>query len=277
VLVASPESQQPLSLHHLTALELTPVELVDLAATLGCSHVGLFTCLPAGMATRFPCIATDAQVAALAERLAATGIGVNNAEVFALRAGVELADYQLSLSRAGQLGARVATVHMHESSPGVACDLLREFCDRAGQQGLRTALEFTSFSAVRTLPCALQLLEAAGHPGACLAIDALHFFRNGGEPTQLQGIPAELIGYLQLCDGPLSPPQDAYQEAVAQRCVPGAGEFALVALLEQLPDGVMVDVEVPNQLARDHGQAAEERAAVAVAAARKIMRQAGWR
>src|SRR5690606_3168148 len=75
----------PLSLHHLTALELSAVQLIALAADLGCSHVGLFTCLPPGLATRFPCVGDERQEAEVAERLATRGVGLNNAEVFAIR------------------------------------------------------------------------------------------------------------------------------------------------------------------------------------------------
>lgn len=274
---ASPMPSLPLSLHQLTALELTPVELVDLAANLGCSHVGLFTCLPPGIATTFPCITNDEQEAAVAARMAATGVRLNNAEVFALRREITLTDYQAGLQRAGRLGARVATVHVHEPSAALARELLAGFCELAAEQGVRAALEFTSFSAVRSLNAALALLESVGHPAACLAIDALHFFRNGGDPQQLRSVPAELIGYVQLCDGPLQPPADIYHEAVAQRCMPGAGEFPLVDMLSQIAPGVMLDVEVPRQADCTAGPKAAERAAAAVESTRNLMRQAGWR
>lgn len=277
--MASTRSLPPrsLSLHQLTALELTPVELVDLAANLGCSHVGLFTCLPPGIATSFPCIINDEQEAAVAARMAATGVALNNAEVFALRREIPLADYQTGLQRAARLGARVATVHMHEPSTALAHKLLIGFCEMAAEQGIGVALEFTSFSAVRSLSAALALLESVGHPAACLAIDALHFFRNGGDPQQLQSIPAERIGYVQLCDGPLEPPADTYYEAVGQRCIPGTGEFPLIEMLRQIPAEVMLDVEVPRQADCSSGSNAAERAAAAVESTRNLMRQAGRR
>ena len=273
---AIPAGSASLSLHHLTALQLSPVELVDLAAALGCSHVGLFTCLPPGIATRFPCIDTDEQEAAVAERLAITGVRVNNAEVFALREGVALADYRTELERAARLGARLATVHLHESSPSLARALLIDFCDLAASTGMRAALEFTSFSAVRSLHAALQVLESIQHPAACLAIDALHFFRNGGDPADLHAIPREWVGYLQLCDGPMAPPGDLYREAVAARGIPGTGEFPLLALLDELGQGVMVDVEVPRETDRGNASSAAQHAAEAVEATRNLMRQAGW-
>ena len=277
MVAACSTASQHLSLHQLTARELTPVELVDLAAELGCSHVGLFTCLPPGIATTYPCIATDEQEAAVAARMAATGVGLNNAEVFALRQPIPLAEYQAGLQRAARLGARMATVHVHEASDTLAHQLMADFCEMAAAQGMRAALEFTSFSAVRSLNAALSMLEAVGHPAACLAIDVLHFFRNGGELQQLQTVSTELIGYVQLCDGPLLPPEDIYQEAVANRCIPGAGEFPLVEVLRQLAPGVLLDVEVPRQVDWNNEMNAAKHAALAVESTRNLMRQAGWR
>lgn len=265
-----------LSLHQLTALALTPVELVDLAAALGCTHVGLFTCLPPGIATRFPCIATAEQEAAVAERLLATGVRVNNAEVFALREEIALTIYQEGLGRAARLGARVVTVHQHAPSSRAGQALLAAFCDLAAAHGLRVALEFTSFSAVRSLHTALHYLEAIQHPAACLAIDTLHLFRNGGDPAEVGMIPREWIGYLQLCDGPMVPPDDPYHEAVAARAMPGAGEFPLADLLGELRPDILVDVEVPSAAAQQR-QTAGEHAAAAVESTRNLMRQAGWR
>lgn len=265
-----------LALHQLTALALSPAELVDLAAALGCSHVGLFTCLPPGIATRFPCVATPEQEAAVAERLAATGVRVNNAEVFALREEIALTTYRDGVGRAARLGARVVTVHQHAPSSRAGQMLLAAFCELAAEQGLRVALEFTSFSAVRSLHTALQYLEAIQHPAACLAIDALHFFRNGGDPADIGMIPREWIGYLQLCDGPMAPPDDPYHEAVAARAMPGAGGFPLLDLLGELGPDILVDVEVPSAAAQQRETAAEH-AAMAVESTRNLMRQAGWR
>lgn len=264
----------PLSLHQLTALALSPAGLIDLAADLGCSHVGLFTCLPPGIATRFPCISTDQQEAVVAERLQARGVRLNNAEVFALRAGIELDGYREGLQRASRLGARVATVHIHEPSPVLARTMLAQFCDLAAEQGLRAALEFTSFSGVRSLDAALDLLDQLQHPAVCVALDALHFFRNGGRPSQLQDLRPGQIGYLQLCDGPLQAPDDLYHEAVAARRIPGAGDFPLVELLVQAGPEVMLDVEVPRQADQINGSSVTDCAAAAVTAARQIMRQA---
>ena len=266
-----------IALHQLTALELSPVELVDLAAKVGCSHVGIFTSLPKGIATRFPCVITPEHEAALAERLTATGVQVNNAEVFALREGVAIADYREGLARAARLGARVATVHVHEPGIMAGSDLLRAFADLAAEHGLRVALEFTSFSAVRSLTSALQVLDHLQHPAVCLAIDALHFFRNGGQTDLLQQVPTEWIGYVQLCDGLLRAPDDLYHEAVAERLVPGTGEFPLIDLLRQLDQTVMLDIEVPRQVAQRAGMHAILRATEAVESTCNMMRQAGWR
>jgi sugar phosphate isomerase/epimerase len=264
-----------LSLHHLTALGLTPLALIDLAEQLGCSHVGLFTGLPPGIATEFPCVTPDT-LDAVAEKMAATGVALNNAEVFALRQEIDLSVYQPSIARAARLGARVVTTHVHEHNPQHAHYLLEAFADQVAERGMRVALEFTSFSACRSLLDALTLLERVDHPGLCLAVDALHFFRNQGQCEQLIQVPPSWIGYVQLCDGPQQVPKDLYHEAVVQRQIPGEGEFPLVQMLKNLVATTLVDVEVPKPLATEGVAAIAAHAGKAVTAARNIMYQAGW-
>lgn len=271
------EADSRLSLHQLTVRELSPCALIELAADLGCSHVGLFTCLPPGMATSYPHVGTDDEEAAVLERLQSRGVALNNAEVFSLRSGIEPAIYREGLRRAGRLGARVATVHVHEPSPAAAQRMLAEFADLAAEQGLRAALEFTSFSAVRSLDAALILLDKLQHPAACLAVDALHFFRNGGDPSRLPTLAPEQIGYLQLCDGPHDQPSDLYHEAIAERWLPGTGDFPLSELLAWAGPGTMLDVEVPREADRINGLDAAARAAATVAAARNLISQMDWR
>lgn len=261
----------PLSLHHLTALDLAPADLVSLAAELGCSHVGLFVHLPAQVRARFPLVGDAAGETLVRRRLDETGVRVNNLEVFALAAGTDLAEFRPALERGLRLGARQATVHIHEPDEARAVAAFTAFCDLAADYGLLASLEFTSFAQVRTLAQAVRIVEAAGRENGVIAIDALHFFRNGGQPGQVAALDPGRIGYVQLCDGPRVAPADLYAEAVNQRLVPGAGEFPLEQLIGALPSEVLLDVEVPQHLLRDLGMNVRERASRAVMAARELI------
>jgi hypothetical protein len=80
-------------------------------------------------------------------------------------------------------------------------------------------------------------------------VDALHLRRSGGSPADLADVPAALLPYGQLCDGPLDPvwpPDDhARVESRTGRLLPGDGEFPLTELVGMLPPGGALSVEAP--------------------------------
>ncbi len=74
---------RPLSLHHLNALDATPVELVRIAGQLEVELVCLFTHVPDAAAAFYPRVG-PADVAGVAGALDASGVRVCNLEVFPL-------------------------------------------------------------------------------------------------------------------------------------------------------------------------------------------------
>jgi len=103
------------------------------------------------------------------------------------------------------------------------------------------------FSGVRSLACALALVAAVGRPNLRILVDALHWMRAGDDAASLRAYPA-LLGYVQLCDGPLRAPvgRDALiQEARTSRLAPGEGEFPLGDLLDAMPPFCVASLEVP--------------------------------
>ncbi|MNZ99960.1 Inosose isomerase [compost metagenome] len=200
---------------------------------------------------------------------------MNNIEIFALRPGVSADDYLRSLERGARLGAAQATVHLHDLQGSQAVDLFAEFCQQVSEFGMNAALECTSFSSLRTFEQAAQIVTSVGMDNACMAVDALHFFRNGGQVDDISRWSTVPIGYVQLCDAPLEAPDDLYAEAVSDRMPPGEGEFPLSSLLASLPRDVMLDVEVPQHVLRDQGVSAFSRAAAVVGATRDLLEKSG--
>lgn len=129
---------------------------------------------------------------------------------------------------------------------------LRELAARAEDVGVRLALEFMPFSAVRTVAEALDLVEAGGARSIGLVVDLLHLVRGGGDAALLHTLPAELIAYAQVCDaparGPLGSPDLAAlaHEARHERLVPGDGELDLRGLVAALPPATPLTVEVQS-------------------------------
>jgi sugar phosphate isomerase/epimerase len=260
-----------LSLHHLTALELTPVELVSLAATLGCDAVCLFSYLGPLHAGRWPSV--DSPGAALEVRRHAqeAGICICNVEVFSIGAEFDLGAMLPGLDRAAILGATRATVHIRDSDEARAAAHLAEFCAAALPLGISAGVEFTGFSQARTIGDAARIIALSGARNAGIVADILHVVR-GGVTLEDLARHAHRITYAQICDGSLtSRSDDYYHEAVENREIPGRGEFPLEAFVDLLDPDTPISVEVPLHRMRDAGIAGLDRARLAVDGSRMIL------
>jgi sugar phosphate isomerase/epimerase len=264
-------SRQPrLSLHHLTALDASAIELIAIAGRLGCDHVCLFTHVPDPIAQLFPRVG-EGDVPAVSAALREAGVSLCNLEVFPLDHDPDWAGFERSLAVGQALGATRATVHIHDIDDREGAAMLARFCDIAAGFGIIAGLEFNGFSAVRTLPQAAAILGAANRPNASLVCDMLHLVRNGCTPADMAA-ERDRIGYVQLCDGPIERAEsEVWHEAIRERGLPGEGEFPLAAALATLRPDTLIDVEVPQHAARKAGVTALDRARRAVEATRKLV------
>jgi sugar phosphate isomerase/epimerase len=260
----------PLSLHQLTVLDATPLELIDIAAQTGCEQVCVFTHSSAPQ-MMFP-VVEEGDVDAIRARLTSAGVEVYNLEFFPIAPEVDFDAYDRALRVGAAIGGRRATAHIHDPDEARALVTFDRFCKLAASHGLQVGVEFTAFARVSTLEAAVAFIEKANQANAAVAVDVLHLMRNGGDPARLAAIDPELIGYMQICDGPLCvAPDEMMSEAVGERGVPGQGGFPLRAFLACAPVGVTIDVEVPQRTAMLAGVSALERARRAVAATRTLM------
>ena len=269
-------SRFPLSLHHLTAMDASAAELVAIAEDLRCDTVCLFTYLPERLKPLLPCIETDAEVKELARRLADTHVSVCNLELFPIARDMDLDGYRRGFERGAALGGWRATTMVYDVEGPLASELFVRLCDVAAEYGIEIGLEFIGLSPVDSFAAAEAFLAETGAANASIVVDALHLFRTGGTVAEL-GL-SDRIGYAQLCDGPLRMPEGGYRkDAIANRALPGAGEFPLVDMVMQLPAGIPVSVEVPQHRLRDQGMPAADRARRAVEASRGILALAAAR
>jgi sugar phosphate isomerase/epimerase len=258
-----------LSLHHLTALDATPAELVALAAGVGCGAVSLFVYMADAHRHRYPMV-EDVAVASLSTLLADHGLVVAALEVFPLTEAPLPEAFTEALFRGARLGARLATVHVHVADEGLAAERFIDFADLAAQYGIAAMLEFNPFSAVADIATATRIAESA-RPEAGIALDCLHFARTGADTAALARA-APRVRYVQLSDGPADCPADTrWREAIGDRLPPGAGQFPLADWLGLLRRDVLLDVEVPQRPALEAGVPAAERVGRAVAGARAVL------
>jgi len=260
---------RPLSLHQLTALDATPAELVGIAGALGCARVCLFTHVPGEARHLFPMVTSDKREP-VAAALAQAGVRLHNLEVFPLTPNVDLDAFRAGFEVGAGLGAARATAHIHIDDKGTAIDAFGRLCDLAAEYGLAVGLEFNGFSKVRSPTAAAAIVRGAARTNGDIALDFLHAIRSGATVSDVNQI-ANLVGYAQICDGPLTIAREArWREAIEERALPGEGALPIGAMLAPLRADVVIEVEVPQASAMRAGVPAIERARRAVEAARRF-------
>lgn len=256
-----------LSIHQLTALEVEPDALVSLAAKTGCQEVSVFTRQPSSRSA-FPLVNRD-NVGLVTAALRESGVKINNIEAFLITPATEVQAFEPALELGAELGARGLSTQLFDDDEPRLLGNLVALCDMASRLGLKVAIEFMPLTpAWKTLPAAAGLVQRLAHPNLTLGIDILHLVRSGGSPEDVARLAPELVAYAQLCDGAdLTVTDDYAEEAVGNRLTPGEGAFPLRALLQALPAGTPLELEIPQPPRRPP----LERIQHAVSMTRKLM------
>jgi sugar phosphate isomerase/epimerase len=258
-----------IGLAHLSALHLSPPELVDAAAAAGFTSIGIRVYPATRGETQYPMAAGSFMSARTIERLAATGLVVRDVEVLTLDGIRGRREWEPVLEAGAALGASVLNVIGGDPDRARLTDSLAALVEDARKYGVRPSIEPISYQPLDSIPAAGLLAEQTG---CGIMLDALHFVRAGGRTAELKALPARAVTVIQLCDGPAETPalpvphrmpleQDvngsARQiESRAKRLAPGEGVFPLREILAALPDAP-VSVEVPDVWAVEaHGTAA---------------------
>ncbi len=82
-----------------------------------------------------------------------------------------------------------------------------------------------------------------------ICLDPLNFVRGGGSAAFLRGLEPRLFPYAQLSDGVLAPGEPDLSKlgrmSPDERCMPGDGIVPLRQILDALPPGLPLSVEIP--------------------------------
>lgn len=231
--------KREIALSSRTLADATPADAIEAAAAAGFDAVGLWI-----DAANWDAETTRVVLA----RLADTGLSVLDVEVLSLAVDVADSTLERILEIGGAVGARNALAIGMDPDPGRTAERFRWLCERAEPYGIRPALEFMAFTAVRSLAEALEIVERSGHPGGGVLVDALHLTRTGGTPGDLRGVDPALLPYAQLCDAPAVPsdsePTTLIHEALEGRLLPGEGALPLAGIVAGLPKGCPLSCEI---------------------------------
>jgi sugar phosphate isomerase/epimerase len=244
--------ERPLSLAHLTVLELAPPQVIETAAAASYTHVGirLLPATPGGLA--YPLMDDPVQLRETRRRLDETGIKLFDLEIVRLGADFDARAYQRFCEVGAELGAHSILVGGDDREPQRLAQSFAALCEVARPYGLHPNIEFMPWTAVPDVGSALRLVEAAGHPSnAGILVDALHWARSASPLEQVAALPRELLHYAQVCDAPAPVPDTVaglIHDARCERLLPGEGGIDVKALLSVLPSNLPLSVEIPHHV-----------------------------
>lgn len=267
-------SDQIFSLAALTVLELSPPEMVEVAARAGYSHVGL-RLLPATAEEHHFALLSDAALRRQTQqRLRDSGVGVLDIEILRLKPATQVVHLLQLLEVGAEFGATQLLVAGNDADETRLTDNFAQLCDLAKPFGIHPHLEFMPWTDACDLTQALRIVENAGRSNGCVLVDAFHFDRSNSQLTDLANVDPARLRYVQLCDvaGPRpADMQEILRQARSERRFPGEGDCDLQGLLQALPANIPVSLEVPTQRLLEQGVSALQRAEMALIAAKALL------
>lgn len=240
---------RPFSLAHLTMISVSPPQLVEIAARSGYQYVSLRP-IPVG-APNEPLhpFGTDRALRARTKAaMEATGVRLLDIEVARIVKEVSPKDYLFALEAAAELGGKhVLSSAWCDDQPYIR-SFFSELCALAQQFGLTVDLEFVTWSGVRTLGEAVEVLRDTRCSNAGIVVDTLHFDRCHAELESLRSLPREWLHFAQINDAPAQYSEER-DELIrigrAERLYLGEGGIDVAAILAQLPT-IPLSIEIPN-------------------------------
>lgn len=264
------------SLAALTVLEVSPVEMVEIAARTGYSHVGLRLEPATPEEHHFPLVRDANLRKQTLNRLRDTGIKVLDVEILRLKPETRVADFATIVAVGAEFGATELLVAGNDPDEQRQADNFAALCDLCRPYGIYPHLEFMPWTNARDLKQALRIVENAGRDNGCVLVDAFHFNRSGSQLEDVALVAPSRMRYMQLCDvaGPRpADMQEILRQARNERRFPGDGDCDLLGLLRCLPANLPLSLEIPCVQLQAQGVSAQQRAQLAIDKTRALLRQ----
>ncbi|MBF9034362.1 TIM barrel protein [Rhodobacterales bacterium HKCCE2091] len=250
---------RPLSVAHLTAIDLPPAAFIEAAAQAGFDGVGLRLLRVTETSPGYPLMDDPAAMRATKRALAATGIAVRDIEFVKITPDTRAAELAPLLDTGAELGAGHLITAPYDPDLSRLANTLGPIAELAAGRGIGTVLEFFPWTVVPDLSSARAVAVEAG-PGIGVLVDSLHFDRSGSSLSDLADMPAARLPFAHLCDAvrlPSYSDDDLLHAARAERLPPGEGQIDLEGFLSALPPDLPLAAEVPmTALASAEGPAA---------------------
>src|SRR6185436_19349873 len=166
------------SLAHLSALSLSPPEMVDVAARVGYRYVGLRLAPVTPNEPRYPLPYDEQMMRETQACLADTGVEVLDVELARLAPDVEAASFAPMLEAAARLGAKHVLAQTPDPERARAIERFGRLCELAAPFNLSVDLEFITWTATPGAATALRIGGEFNESKRVPAFDTLHFCRS---------------------------------------------------------------------------------------------------
>lgn len=235
------------SLAHLTAIGLPPPELIRVAARTGYRTVGLRLIAVAANSPGYPLMSDPALMRETKAAMADTGVGVLDIEFVKITPETDVAGLEPFVAAGAELGAKYVITAPYDPDLVRLADRLGAISDLCGRHGMRAVLEFFPWTEVPSLGAAAAVVEAAG-PACGILVDTLHYTRSDSNAGQFHGLPASRFPFVHLCDAPAGTSwtrEQLFHAGRVERLPPGEGGIDIKGILQHLPPGIPMALEVP--------------------------------
>lgn len=237
------------SVAHLSALTLSPPELVSAAADAGYDHVGIRLTRVTPDEPHYP-IATDpALLRETKARLADTGVRVLDIELARVGPHDDPRAFQRYLEVGADLGARHVITQLPDANRDRKTEHFALLCDLARPLDLTIDLEFPSWTETPNLTEATYVLRNADRVNGGMLVDLLHFARSQSSVAELRALPREWFHFAHVCDAPARVPttvEGLIHTARYERLFPGEGGIDVRGILAALPPSIPYALEIPR-------------------------------
>lgn len=238
------------SLAHLTALGLTPPQLIQAAADAGYDCVGLRLNRTTPEEPLYDLINDHSLMRETKARMADTGIKVWDIEVARMDPPRDHEHYRSFLEAGAELGARHVITQLPDDDRERAIDRYARLCDIAKPLGLQCDIEFVSWTQIASLSNAAHVVRSVNRTNAGVLVDLLHFDRSDSSLDELKSLPREWLRWAQVCDAPAEHPttlDGLIHHGRRERLFPGDGGIDVQRILACMPEDVTYALEIPSE------------------------------
>lgn len=239
------------SLAHLTVLSLTPPQVVDAAARAGYRYVSLRLTRVTTTEPLYDLANDKAMMRETKARLADTGVGVLDVELFRMDPSLDAEHFIPVLEATAELGAKNIIAQLPDPNYNRKVERFARLCDLAKPLGIFVSLEFPHWTETGNLAAAVEVVRAVKRSNAGILVDMLHFGRSNSTFEELEALPPEWFAFAHVCDAAKEvPPTIAgiIRTARDERQWPGEGGIDVKGILSRLPQHIPYSLEIPHNV-----------------------------